>query len=71
MTCARVYDFINGTTVTLPRHRVVRSDEDGVWDILHPNQRASSLVARHIRTLATKGWAKTEDSCLDVSAKDI
>jgi hypothetical protein len=69
MTCARVYDFINGTRVTLPRRMAERSDEDGVWDILRPNRRASSLVARHIQTLESMLSKKTESSFSDVSAK--
>ena len=51
MICARVYDFIGGTTVRLPRRRPKPSNGKERWDILRPNRRAAELVARHFRTL--------------------
>jgi hypothetical protein len=54
MSCFQVHDFINGTTIDLP-HPVDVVDPSGSrrgWDILRPNAKAESLVARHAEMLA-------------------
>ena len=60
MTCARLYDFVEGTKITLPKPLPGEANGSKPWDILRPNARADSLVARHIRVLAAKRGSPLE-----------
>jgi hypothetical protein len=52
MSCFQVHDFINGTTIGLPRPVADPSGSRRGWDILRPNAKAELLVARHAEMLS-------------------
>jgi len=54
MSCLQVYDFIAGTTITLP-HGKPRAAAGGRLDIVRPNGIAAGLVADHLARLNALG----------------
>lgn len=50
MSCTRIYDFIRGTTIVLPK--LAKGDKAPRFDILHPDAEAEALIQAHTERLA-------------------
>lgn len=61
MSCPRIHDFVAGTAIALPRPTAQRRGTGEIWDILRPNERAASLVARHLLMLAAMAGATSDN----------
>jgi len=48
MSCLQVYDFIIGTTITLPHGKAEAEAKGQKLDIVHPNADAAALVRDHL-----------------------
>lgn len=51
MSCTRIYDFIGGKTLELPRLARFDTVDEVRFDILRPNAGAADLVSAHVARL--------------------
>lgn len=67
MSCTRIYDFIGGGTLELPRLASFDAADEVRFDILRPNAGAADLVSAHVARLEavnlSQGCVKKHSAC--------